>query len=67
MKTSAPPVKTSLISTSLSGVYLNLLERLFLDWKEAAWPEVGADTIALGFKPAGAHGWKDTGVWAIRM
>jgi hypothetical protein len=36
MKISAPPVKTSSISTSSIGVYLNLFDKLFLDWKDVA-------------------------------
>lgn len=65
MRTSAPPVKTSSISISSSGTYLNLLERLFLDWKATAAPELAADDPAdPGLKPAGAQGWMVAGVWA---
>lgn len=64
MRTSAPPVKTSSISISSSGTYLNLFERLFLDWKATAGPDDGADELAdPGLKPAGAQGWMVAGVW----
>lgn len=56
IKKSAPPVKTSSISRSSIALYLNLLDKLFLDWKVAAWPETGANEAALGLKPFGAHG-----------
>ena len=65
MRTSAPPAKTSSISISSSGTYLNLFERLFLDWKATAAPDDGPDEPAdPGLKPAGAQGWMVAGVWA---
>ena len=57
IKTSAPPVKISSISISSNFGYLNLLDRLFLDWKADACPELAAATFpVLGLRPDGAHG-----------
>lgn len=45
-------------------MYLNLLDKLFLDWKVAACPEIGAAAFgAEGIIPAGAHGWAVTLWW----
>lgn len=71
MKTSAPPVKTSSISISSIGVYLNLFERLFLDWNAAACPELAADPapdgMDPGLRPPGAHGWIPGVVWTVMI
>lgn len=74
MKTSAPPVKTSSISISSIGVYLNLFERLFLDWNAAAaaaFPEPAADPAPdetdPGLRPPGAHGWMPGAVWTVMI
>ena len=60
----APPSSTSSISISSIGLYLNLLDKLFLDWKatlEAAEALATGEAFALGLIPFGAHGCAPTG------
>lgn len=67
IKTSAPPEETSSISISSIWGYLNLFDKLFLDWKGIALPDDAADDVEpiVGLKPFGAQAWAVTGVCTI--